>query len=256
MGIIIKQPHNRVLEVSEDSKQITLHDSRYYQRNGEYYPSITHILQTFPKGPYFEDWLKKVGYNADYLVKQAAEEGTQVHNMIDRYLGGEELSLLNNNQDLQYSVDVWKMFLKFVEFWETYNPTLIDTEIHLFSDELKVAGTCDLVCKINSQLWLIDHKTSNDIHTSQELQVSVYGKCYEECFGIRPDRFGILWLKSSKRKFDIAKMQGKGWEVYESPRSYEENLELFKSVKRIFEIENPSHKPSFTELRTIAQRKL
>jgi hypothetical protein len=27
--------------------------------------------------------------------------------------------------------------LRFVDFWEEYNPTLIETEVHLFSDELK-----------------------------------------------------------------------------------------------------------------------
>ena len=27
---------------------------------------------------------------------------------------------------------VWQMFLKFVDFWETYKPTLIETEVHLF----------------------------------------------------------------------------------------------------------------------------
>jgi len=37
----IKKSYNRILEISEDAKQITLPDSRYYQRNGDYYPSIT-----------------------------------------------------------------------------------------------------------------------------------------------------------------------------------------------------------------------
>ncbi len=44
------------------------------------------------------------------------------------------------------------MFLRFVEFWETYKPTLIETEVHIFSDELKVAGTCDLIVEINGEL--------------------------------------------------------------------------------------------------------
>ena len=28
-------------------------------------PSITYVLGTYPKGKYFEDWLKKVGYSAE-----------------------------------------------------------------------------------------------------------------------------------------------------------------------------------------------
>jgi len=50
----IKHVQNRILEISADSKQITLPDSRYYRRNGEYYPSITYVLGYYPKGKHFE----------------------------------------------------------------------------------------------------------------------------------------------------------------------------------------------------------
>ena len=50
----------------DDHKQITLPDSRYYRRNGEFYPSVTYVLNSYPKGRHFEDWLKKVGYSGHY----------------------------------------------------------------------------------------------------------------------------------------------------------------------------------------------
>ena len=251
----IKTTHQRILQISEDSKQITLPDSRYYQRNGEYYPSITHVLGTYPKGKFFEDWLKKVGYSADYIVKKAAEEGTQVHEMIESYLGGEELNFLNEYGYPQFTPKVWQMFLRFTEWWEEYNPKLLQVEVHLFSDELKVAGTCDLICEIDGELWVIDFKTSNHLQTTYDLQTAVYGKCYEECFGIRPKRFGVLWLKSNKRKPAKGKMQGKGWEMYESPRSYEENLDIFTTVKKLFDLENPKMKPFEQSFKTTAKMK-
>ena len=252
----IKKSYNRILKISEDFKQITLPDSRYYQRNGEYYPSITYVLSCYPKGKFFEDWLKRVGYNADHIVKKAGEEGTQVHEMIEDYLNGEELNFLNNSHQPKYDPNIWQMFLKFVEWWEEYNPTLIETEVHLFSDELKVAGTCDLVCEIDDELWIIDFKTSNNLQTTYDLQTAVYGKCYEECFDKKVNRYGILWLKSSKRKPAKGKMQGKGWEVYESKRTQEENLDIFNTVKKLFDLENPSHSPSFTEFKTTVKRNL
>ena len=253
---IIKTSYNRILKVSEDSQQITLPDSRYYRRNGEYYPSITYVLGSYPKGKFFEDWLKKVGYSADHIVRRAGEEGTQVHEMIEDYLNGVELNFLNKLDVPKYAPNIWQMFLKFVDWWEEYKPTLIEAEVHLFSDKLKVAGTCDLVCKIDDELWIIDFKTSNHLQTTYDLQTAVYGKCYEECFGVRPDRFGVLWLKSSKRKPAKGKMQGKGWEMYESSRSQEDNLDIFSSVKKLFDLENPRHSPVFTEFRTTAKRKL
>jgi hypothetical protein len=250
----IKKSYDRILEISDDAQQITLPDSRYYRRNGKYYPSVTYVLGYYPKGKFFENWLKQVGFSADYIVKKAAEEGTQVHELSEAYLNGEELRFLDDKGRPQYNPDVWQMFLRFVEFWETFKPTLIETEVHLFSDKLKVAGTCDLIVEINGKLWLLDLKTSNQLQTTYELQTAVYGQCYEECFGKKIDHYGILWLKSSKRGSKKDKMQGKGWEIVESTRTFEENIDIFKTVKRLFDLENPTHSPVFTEFRTVAKR--
>ena len=257
----IKKSYNRILEISEDSKQITLPDSRYYRRNGEYYPSITYVLGSYPKGKFFEDWLKKVGYSAEYIVRKAGEEGTQVHEMIEDYLNGKELNFLVNGIPM-YNPDVWQMFLRFVDFWEEYNPTLIETEVHLFSDELKVAGTCDMICEIEidgkKELWVIDFKTSNHLQTTYDLQGAIYAKCYEECYGKTADRVGVLWLKSKSRGADKTgkRLKGKNWEMYESSRTQAENIDIFNTVKKLFDLENPKHKPIFTEFRTQAKRKL
>jgi hypothetical protein len=83
----IKQSYNRILEVSEDAKQITMPDSRYYRRNGKYYPSITYVLSAYPKGKFFEDWLKKVGYSSEFIVKKDLIINTfcLIYNCLKRY---------------------------------------------------------------------------------------------------------------------------------------------------------------------------
>lgn len=252
----IKHSYNRILEISDDHKQITLPDSRYYRRNGMYYPSITYVLASYPKGKQFEEWLKNMGRAADYVVKKAGEEGTQVHELVEEYLEGKEVSFLNQFNNPQYNPDVWMMFLRFVEFWEIYKPKLIETEVHLFSDEYEVAGTCDLICEIDGKLWLLDVKTSNMMHSTYELQTSIYGQCYKECYGKEIDRYGILWLKSSKRTLNKEKMTGKGWEVITPKRTQTENLEIFKMVKRLFDLEHPEDGPSYTEFPTSVKREL
>jgi hypothetical protein len=251
-----KKKYNRILQISEDYQQITLPDSRYYKRNGEYYPSITYVLSCYPKGKYFQDWLKKVGYSADYIVKKAGEDGTQVHEMIEDYLNGKELSFLSPNGNPLYDPNIWQGFLRFVDWWETYKPTLLETEVHLFSDKIKVAGTCDLVCEIDGEVWIIDFKFSNNLQTTYELQTAIYAECYAECFGKVADRQGVLWLKSSKRGPKEGKMQGKGWEMFESKRTHEENLDIFLTVKKLFDLENPKHKPIFTEFKTKVKREI
>ena len=250
-----KKKYNRILQISDDAQQITLPDARYYKRNGEYYPSITYVLSCYPKGKHFQDWLKKVGYSANYIVKKAGEDGTQVHEMIEDYLNGKELNFLEHGIPM-YDPNIWQMFLRFVDWWETYKPTLLETEVHLFSDKIKVAGTCDLVCEIEGEVWVIDFKTSNNLQTTYELQTAIYTECYKECFNKMADRQGILWLKSSKRGPKEGKIQGKGWELFESKRTHEENLDIFKTVKKLFDLENPKHKPTFTEFKTKVKKEV
>ena len=146
------------------------------------------------------------------------------------------------------------MFLRFVEFWETTKAELVETEVFLYSDSLNIAGTCDLVCKINDKLWVIDVKTSNQLQTTYDVQAAVYSRCFEECYVHIVDNVGILWLISPKRGTKKGSLQGKGWEVYESKRSQDENIEIYKHVRALFDLDNPNLKPISEKWPTSVQR--
>jgi hypothetical protein len=246
---IHKKSIKRLLEMDPDGKQVNFLDNRFYKRYDKYYPSITSILQYFPKGKFFETWLKDVGHNSEIIVKKAADEGTQTHNLIEKYLTGEEIKWLDEYGNATCSLLVWQMLLKFVEFWETEKPELIESEIHLFSDKHEIAGTCDLVIKMRDELWILDIKTSNSLHTSYDLQLAAYATCWNEIFEEKISNTGILWLKSAKQKADKKgeKIQGKGWEVSISSRNVEENWELFNNVYNLYKLENPNDGPSFNQ---------
>jgi len=242
---IHKKSVKRLVKIDTDSKRVNILDNRYYVRNNKYYPSVTSILQYMPKGKFFENFLKDVGHNADIIARKAAEEGTQVHDAIEKYLQGEKITLIDENGYSKYSLDVWKMILKFHEFWDKFKPTLIENEIHLFSDKYLYAGTCDLVLEINGEKWLLDIKTSNALHTSHDLQLAAYAQAWNELFEEPIQRIGILWLKSTKRKEDKkGGMQGKGWEIYESERSIKENLKIFQYIHELYKLEHPLPKPT------------
>ena len=243
---VYKKSVKRLVEVDTESKRVNILDNRYYQRNGKYYPSVTSILQYMPKGKFFENWLKDVGHNADIIARKAADEGTQVHDAIERYLQGEKIQLINEEGYSKYSLDVWKMILKFHDFWVTFKPTLIESEIHLFSDVYMYAGTCDLVLEINGEKWLLDIKTSNSLHASQDFQLSAYAQAWNELYEEKINRIGILWLKSSKRGEDKKgnKMQGKGWEIHEPEKTIEENLKIFEYIHELYKLEHPDPKPT------------
>ena len=241
--MIIKKANFPKQEYNRDFKQITTNDSRFYEDGNRTYPSVTYVLSYYPKGRNFEDWLKKVGYASDFIAKKAADEGTLVHNLAERYLRGDKIDLMDEDQNPKYDLKIWKMFLRFVDFWETSKAELIETEVFLYSDALNIAGTCDLVCKINDEICVIDIKTSNHLQITYELQSAIYARWFEECYDQKVDKVGILWLKSPKRSYKEGVLQGKGWEVFESKRSMDENIEIYKHVRAIFDLENPTLKP-------------
>jgi hypothetical protein len=241
---IIKDPKiKRIVDYNEGDRQVNVLDSRFYRRGEEYYPSVTSVLNYFPKNQFFHNWLKDVGHNSDIIASKAAAEGTQVHTAIDRFLNGEEIQWLDQNGRAEYSMDVWKMILKFADFWNTHKPELIVSEYHLFSDEHKYAGTADLVVRMNEKLWLLDIKTSNSLHTSYDLQLAAYSEAWNETHTDKIEETGILWLKANTRsegKKD--KIQGKGWEL-KVISDIESNFKMFMNIYEIYKLENPNFKP-------------
>ena len=252
---VFKKKTTRILEIDQEMKRVTIMDNRYYSRNEQYYPSVTSILQYMPKNKFFETWLKDVGHNADIIMRKAGDEGTQVHEAIENYLLGKKIQMINDDGYSNYSTYVWQMILKFHEFWSTHKPTLLESEIHLFSDKYKFAGTCDLVVEIKGEKWLLDIKTSKSLHTSHELQLSAYAQAWNELFEEKIERIGIIWLKSTKQKEDKKglKIQGKGWELFEPTRSIEDNFKLFESIHELYNLENPNPKPNFKSFPTEIQ---
>jgi hypothetical protein len=250
VNVIKDNKIKRIVEYSADNKQINILDQRFYRRNDEYYPSVSSILNYFPKNQFFHSWLKDVGHNADIIASKAAAEGTQVHNAIEAFLNGEQIEWLDDYGTAKYSLDVWKMILKFANFWNTYKPELVATEYHLFSDDHKYAGTNDIVCRFNNKLWLLDIKTSNSLHTSYDLQLAAYAKAWNETHNEKIEETGILWLKAATRGPAKDKIQGAGWQL-KTISNIDTNFEMFLKIYDVYKLENPDAKPHTETLPTI-----
>ena len=249
---ILEQNEKKRLDFNPELQQINFLDRRVYKRSeGVYYPSVTTILQYMPKNKFFDTWLKDVGHNADYIMKKAGKEGTQVHEAAEKLVKGEEVSWMDDYGNARYSQLVWEMILKFAEFWNTYKPELISTEDFVWSDTYKYAGTADLVVKMDGEVWLLDLKTSNSIHKSYDLQLASYAKALEECKGIKIERTGIIWLKAHTRSASKKKgvYQGKGWQVKVIDK-IDENFELFNLIYRLYSLENPTVEPIYNSYPT------
>ena len=249
---ILDQNAKKRLDFNPELKQINFLDRRVYKRSeGVYYPSVTTILQYMPKNKFFESWLKDVGHNADFIMRRAGKEGTQVHEAAEALVKGDEVSWMDDYGNAKYSQIVWEMILKFHNFWSTHKPELISTEDFVWSDKHKYAGTADLVVKMYDQTWLLDIKTSNSIHKSYDLQLASYAKALEESKGIKIDRTGIIWLKAQSRGPSKQKkvIPGKGWKVLQIDE-IDKNFELFKMIYELYKLENPVTEPIYNSYPT------
>jgi len=99
---------------------------------------------------------------------------------------------------------------------------------------------------MGDELWMLDIKTSNNLHKTYDMQLAAYSKAYEEITGNKIDRAGIIWLKSSKRGPGRTKdsYQGAGWEV-KFVKDIDTSFKEFILVYEIFKLENKDLEPKF-----------
>jgi len=241
---VIQDPSiSRTVNYDGNERQITILDQRFYSRKEKFYPSVTYILSFIPKNKIFIDWLKEKGDNADAITSKAAERGKQVHNTIEKYLKGEEIKWIDKKGEARFSLDVWRMILRFDEFWKKYKPKLVGSEIHVFSDKHEYAGTIDLILELEDELWVIDIKTSKQIPRVYHFQTASYATAWNECFDKPVTRRGILWLNSSTRRESSKQMQGRGWSLIESNKSLDQDFESFMLAYSMFKHEVEEFKP-------------
>jgi len=171
-------------------EQINREDgSRVYRTpNGNFYPSVTHILGQLPnKG--LEVWKKRVGANkAAAISKAATDRGSLLHSIAESYLKNKPLEFVNPFQKELFSKI--KTTLNSIDNIKTI-------EKSLYSNKLRLAGTPDCIGDYGNVLSVIDFKTSTRIKEEKYIgnyfmQCGAYAIMYEELFGIRPEQSVII----------------------------------------------------------------
>lgn len=150
----------------------------------KYYPSITTILgstQPEEKQKALKNWQNSLGISkAQQVAKQAADKGTAVHLLIERYLKKEELI----HKDEKFEPEQINLFnalkLKLNKIDEIWGQ-----EVALYSDLLEVAGRCDCIGVYKGTPSIIDFKTSGRIKSDKDildykLQLCAYAIMHNE----------------------------------------------------------------------------
>jgi hypothetical protein len=226
------------------NKQLTFLDSRFYQtQDGGFVPSVTTILEAYPKGAAYFNWLKEAGKDADEIRDEAGRRGSVVHKLTELYDAGEEVHLVNQNGSIDYKLNEWAMFERYVEFRSRFQFVTDSIELNIISKELGYAGTIDRVIDMNGEKILLDIKTSNAIYPSYWLQLAAYRSLLMNTVGKKVDKVAILWLNAKTRtegkKGDI---QGIGWQMI-TKEDTSKDLELFNATYQLWMAENATSKP-------------
>lgn len=162
----------------------------YITPTGEKYPSITTILGTGDK-PWLKDWRQSLGEaKADKEMKRAADRGSAVHLMIERFLNNEENPTREQKMDHITEFNSVRLHLKNVN-------NILTQESALWSDTLKVAGRVDCVGEFRNKLCIIDFKTSTNSKDDSKiqdywLQVTAYAIMFQERYGVQIDNAAII----------------------------------------------------------------
>jgi hypothetical protein len=227
-----------------NNKQLTFLDSRFYStEDGGFVPSVTTILECYPKGAAYYNWLKENGKDADEIRDEAGRRGSVVHKLTEFYDAGYEVSLINPQGQIEYKLNEWSMFERYVNFRNRFQFVTDSIELNIISKELGYAGTIDRIIDMDGEKILLDIKTSNAIYPSYWLQLAAYRSLLMNKAGIRVNKVAILWLNAKTRtegkKGDI---QGIGWQLITKDDTDNE-LELFKATHNLWAAENTTSKP-------------
>ena len=104
---------------------------------------------------------------------KAADAGTYIHNWIESYVNGESPEV-PVNPDLKRVVD------DFLSWWSSQKIEVVAPEQKFCSPSLMLAGTADLVCKVDGKLTIMDWKTGSGIYPEMFLQLGAYALMWEE----------------------------------------------------------------------------
>jgi hypothetical protein len=230
--------------IDNNKGRIEFLDARFYNTDDGFVPSVTTILEAYPKDASYFKWLKDVGSDADSIRDEAGRRGSVVHELTEKYDSGEECSFVSNYGNPQYKMNEWSMFERYVEFTQTYKPSIEAMELHMISAELGFAGTLDRVINLNGKSMMIDIKTSNSIYPSYWLQLSAYNELLKKA-SINVESVGVLWLNAKTRTTGKnGAIQGIGWQlVTKTVKEIEQDWELFQATHKLWLALNADIKP-------------
>ena len=180
-------------------------NSHFYQTpTGEIYPSITTILHETmanEKKESLQNW-KEQEIAADYITQEAATIGTETHKLIENHIN--EVRQTDNVRLLSVA-----HFNNLIPFLQKIN-NVHGTELRLYSNAMKLAGTSDCIASYDGELSIIDYKTKRSNQkeewmTDHFIQGTAYAQMFKELTGIEVKQVVILVSSEKNSRMEFVK---------------------------------------------------
>lgn len=136
----------------------------YKTPDGNLYRSCTGVVGQLNKAA-IDNWRRRVGKDeADRVSTKASKRGTAIHNLCEKYL-------LNEENYLAGAMSAHKSdFLKIRPKLDKHVGLIRGIEHQMYSDDLRAAGTTDLIAEWDGTLSIIDFKTSKRLKDEAKIQ--------------------------------------------------------------------------------------
>jgi len=200
----------------QEFKRKSVNGKRLYENPyGEPVPSVTTILdKTKPKEKReaLANWKKRVGEKqAQKIVTEAANVGTQMHNMLEAWVKNEEYNGESTIQS-RMMADTVKQNV------EPYLDEVWGSEVNLCYPEL-YAGTTDLVGVYKGKPTIMDFKQTNKPKKREWIddyfmQGAAYGMAHNELYGTEIENIAIFMCsrECEWQLFEVTPAEFKYWE--------------------------------------------
>ena len=221
--------------------------------------SATTLLSVIDKGIGFLKFYSQGYEQAQSYSMYRAWIGTMVHDIIENLLDGLQIDLskprlvpndyknthIGISENVPPEVDI--RVQAFVDWWNSLNnPEILAVELLLFHPEHYVAGTLDLLIKVDGKVLLVDFKTGKKYEKSQSIQLTYYKDLVEKLYDIKVDELACLFLtERGKYKYEVMNYEPEIAEI--TYHLFRYNNSTFKTQK-MPEIKIPEEKTRIFKL--------
>lgn len=185
-------------EYKKLSRTDTPEGRKYATPDGNKLPSVTTILgatKSEESKKVLENWRKRVGRdNAAAITQGAANLGTVLHNSLEKYMLGKEVTWGNN----LIQIMARKMYETVVEQGLSKVDKVLGIEAPLYFPDL-YAGTADLICEMDGVPIIMDFKNTIKMKKEEWLddywtQIVAYSLAHNELYGTKMNTGRIMMV--------------------------------------------------------------